>query len=479
MSSFVVYEAFVVGFKEALKIGLVWLVVYSYLSSAGKKALIKPFSLGTIVSILLSATVFLLSPGSVNREYLGNLVSMTFALVFLASGASLINSSGVDLLEPVRIFSRTVFPSYRSKAEGETLARWKILAPAIFISAVLFFGPDEAGSGLFLRDLSVMKEAVVRTYMSALIGALLAACITVAFSKLFTPERIGGFFAFPQVLLFLAIVKLLGGGTRGLTEISLIPSVQRGFMKFSHDFVHQTLVSLMVPDHPLLKTTTWNFIGILFGVNLASIASLGILLFLPLLFIYDSLFKGLPEPKAQTGAERRKIKYLLLSGRKKRALPVFFFICLIVALWFGQGGESAIRLYNPRPRPVVEDRGLIVIPVKDPTMDLMDGAIHKFSMTYHGEEIRILIVKKSTNVLSVCLDACEICPPEGYGQNQGTVICIYCNTPIPIETLGEPGGCNPIPLSATVDNVSVRIEFKEILKKWEYVKSGKGREVVR
>jgi uncharacterized membrane protein len=235
----------------------------------------------------------------------------------------------------------------------------------------------------------------------------------------------------------------------------------------------------MVPDHPLLKMTVWNFIGFFFGSNFASFASLLILLFSPFLFVYHSLLKPVPEPEAQTAVSRRKLKSQLLSDRRKKALPVIVFIGLILVSWFSQGKEQISQMYIPKPRPIVVDRGFILIPVKDPTMNLRDGALHTFSLIYGGENIRILIIKKRDNTLTVTLDACEICPPEGYGLRGDHVVCIYCKSPIPIDTLGKPGGCNPIPLVAKVDELFVRIEVKEILKKWGFMKSGMSKEVIQ
>jgi uncharacterized membrane protein len=48
-----------------------------------------------------------------------------------------------------------------------------------------------------------------------------------------------------------------------------------------------------------------------------------------------------------------------------------------------------------------------------------------------------------------------------------------------VATLGEPGGCNPIPLAASVDDKFIRIELSEIVKKWEYVNSGKSKEGIK
>ncbi len=463
MSSFVVYEALGIGLKEGFKIGAVWLVFSSYLAVRERQRLLRPFTAGIILSLIFSLFIGASPQGYIAREYISSFISMSFALLLISSAGALMNAFGVKLFEP---FERL-------------LAGERVVDAAVFFTSFLFFSPDLAGTSLFLRELSVMKGRIVPTYASVTAGFLLALGAFLFPMRYFRPYSAGKFFDIPQLLLFLAVVKLLGGGIKGIGEISLIPSVQRGLMKFSHDFVHQVLVMLMVPDHPLLTTTTWNFIGILFSVNLASLESLLILLFLPLMFIYYSLLKPVPEPEARSGAEKRKIKYLLLSERRRKALPVIFFIAVILGFWFSQGGETAVRLYNPKPRPVVEEGWAVTIPLSGPAMDVRDGALHKFVLQHQGAEIRLIVIKRPDNTLSVCLDACEICPPDGYGQRGQHVICIYCNTPIPVTTLGEPGGCNPIPLAASVDSKFVRVELSEILRKWEYVKSGKSKEGIK
>jgi uncharacterized membrane protein len=108
-------------------------------------------------------------------------------------------------------------------------------------------------------------------------------------------------------------------------------------------------------------------------------------------------------------------------------------------------------------------------------MDVMDGMVHKFSLLMDGETVVLLAVRKPDGKLAVCLDACEICPPDGYGQSEDEVVCIYCKTPIPIETLGRAGGCNPIPLDAEVSDVDIRIRVDEIARKWMEVTTGESK----
>ena len=446
------FEAKLIGFKEGLKIGLIWLVFYSYLLSIDKKSLIPSFYTGVISSLLLGL-LFLLLPGNlVSSHFVGNIISMSFALFLILSCATLYNASGVNLF-----FGKNEIKSH------------SVAKALVFFSTLIFFLPDITGSIFYLDELATLKENVLWTYVSAVAGLIIAGIIITAVTKLYKPFWLGSFFALPQLLLFFAMVKLFGSGIKGVAELSLIPSVQRGFMKFIHDFVHQTFVMLMVPDHPLLKKTTWDFIAVFFGPNFALIASLFILLTLPTIFIYHSLFKPLPEAHGETNVSKRRIKSLILSDRRKKALPIMLFVVFIIAAWFTHEGETVSKTYTPEPIPVVVNEEMLVMPLKTPSMNLMDGNMHKFSLLHQGKEIRIIVTKKSDNSLSVCLDACEICPPVGYGQRDDHVVCIYCDTPIPINTLGIPGGCNPIPLSATIDEDFIRIEMKEVLKKWGFV----------
>lgn len=459
-----IYEALIIGFKEAFKIGIVWLVLFSYLYLNNKNSLIKYFYIGITLVLAISSGYIFFAEIFV-KENLNNIIETSFAFIFIISVATLIYAHKAEI-------NNNIIKNY--------LENKRFLSIFIFITTIFFFLPDSIGTAIFLKELSIMKEDLLMTYLSALTGILPTLGIFFVIIFYFKPYWIGGLFGLPQFLLFLSMVKLLGSGIKGIAELSLIPSVQRGLMKFFHDFIHQVFVLLMVPDHPLFKTTAWNFIGLFFGPNFASISSLFVLLLFPFIFLYYSLFSPLPEPECRIPAKKRKIKYSILIERRKKAIPVIFFIFLILFSWLYKSGESASQIYVPKPKPVVEDKGLITIPITDPTMDLMDGRIHKFSILYNEEKIVFLIIKKRDGSIAVCLDACEICPPEdGYGQSAEDLICIYCNTPIPINTVGEHGGCNPIPLSFSIDENFIKIEIKEILKKWDYVKSGSGKEVIK
>lgn len=457
MSLFII-EAAVIGIKEAVKLGAVWLVFSAFLSAANKQKLIIPFYLGVLLTLLISIASLFVQPGLLTGDVLVRLIGYTFFIFFLGSAAALYQSFGVRLL----------------KLKGNMPLKFIIVLLTVF-----YFSPDLIGSCMFIRELSLMKEIYLPTYLSAAVGFGLSLALAAIGLRRFRGFA-GRFFGIGQFLLFLSLVKLLGGGIKGFAELSLIPSVERGVMKFVHDVVHQIFVFLMVPDHPLLKTTVWNFIGVFFGSTFATAVVLLLLLAPAMVFLYHSFTSPVPEPAGtMVAAEKRKIKASLRADRRRKAVPVAIFICVVLVSWFSAKGERMSRLYNPKPRPVVEDKGTLVIPFTDPTMDIMDGRLYKFSLLLEEDNIVILVVRKPDGKLAACLDACEICPPEGYGQTEGEVICIYCMTPIPIETLGKPGGCNPIPLKAAVTDNDIRIDIKEIALKWQDVKTGKAKEQIR
>jgi uncharacterized membrane protein len=335
-----------------------------------------------------------------------------------------------------------------------------------------------AGSSLYVADLFSMSGN--RALIFVLAGAGLFCAVLVlrlAVSRAGPNIPMDALFGLPQVLLFLALVKLLAGGVRGFAELSLIPSVQAGLTKLIHDVVHQTFLTIMVPDHEILTTTAWNFIGILFGQSVTLWLSLVVLVAPLLLFIKKHFSEEAPLPAELQGrAVRRLYIRSFQDKRLLKSLPVLAFLLVIVGIWFVEKGESAASLYNPAPRPVVAMSGRVVIPLSTPGEDLRDGRLHKFSLTVDGETYRLLIMKKPDGTLAVCLDACEICQPDGYAQGREHVVCLYCRTPIPFETVGKAGGCNPIPLSALVTEKDVKVEVAEIREKWSTIDSGKNEE---
>ena len=456
MNQFII-DAAVIGSKEALKLAFVWYVCRAFFDAYGRAGLMRYFYFGVAVASGLFVLSFFIPHDMAARETVARLTGYVFFLFFMAALALMYDPphkmpGGVFPLEPVVVFAATA----------------------------LYFSPDIVGASLYVRELAVLSERASGIYLPA-VGAFIVSLALMAF-VLRRPVKMARSFLGPaEVFVFLALVKFLGGGTKGFSEISLVSSVQQGLVKFVHDAVHQSLLFLMVPDHSLLMTTTWNFIGFFFSDPFTAALALLILAGPMLAFLYVSLTGDIPIPEAMhSGAERRMYRAEKRAFRRRRAVMSGAFALVVFVSWYSVGGGRAgTALELPEPRPVVPESGVVSMDLSGPGFDLMDGRLYKFSVNLEGETVVLLAIRKPDGKLAVALDACEICPPEGYGRSEGYVVCVFCMTPIPIETLGMPGGCNPIPLEAEITDSSVIVRMDEIARKWRFVTSGKSREGIR
>src|SRR5437868_6618596 len=90
--------------------------------------------------------------------------------------------------------------------------------------------------------------------------------------------------------------------------------------------------------------------------------------------------------------------------------------------------------------------------------DMQPGELRRYSSTQAGKPVRFLIYKRPNGKVVTVMDACAICGSVGFYNNgaQG-ITCKNCNAPVNPQTVGEGGGCNPIPLVATVNGWTVPV----------------------
>ncbi len=456
-------EPFLFGIKEGAVVALALWVILSFRPFRDKKAYRASLGLSLLFLAFLSGAMLFGGVPEGAPEFLRNLAGYIFGILYLGSAAALYRES-------------------EEGGEGENSLRrifYLILPLPLFVFFVLYFGTGMLGGVIYLRELARLKGLGTIAYVFAGSGFLITSALAVVVMKkvgFLSPRFLG----FPQTLLLLGLILLFGGGTGDGLEFTLIPAVQSGVMKFVHDFVHQTFLLLMVPDHPILSVTAWNFIGFIFRETAGLWLSL-LIFIVPLgVFLKRSLTAPVPVPEGiRQGPLRRKIIKDVKDRRWLRSLTIVLFMITVSVLWFQEKGEVGVSFYSPDPIPVTAEGGKIIIPISSPAWDLRDGMLHKFVTSLDGEDVRVLVMRKPDGTLAVGLDACEICPPRGYVQGENHLVCLYCRTPIALESLGSKGGCNPIPLDAVVTDREILIEVKDLRLKWEMVKTGKTKERLR
>ncbi len=157
-------------------------------------------------------------------------------------------------------------------------------------------------------------------------------------------------------------------------------------------------------------------------------------------------------------AEHRKIR--AASRRHRRWCSVVLTGYVLAAL-----SLTVVKAYDEREvvlspaEPMTISGSEILIPLEN----INDGHLHRFVYTASdGTEMRFIAIKKNEVAFGVGLDACDICGPTGYYERNDEVVCKLCDVVMNISTIGFKGGCNPVPLSYTLNGGTMVIQTQNL-----------------
>jgi hypothetical protein len=371
------------------------------------------------------------------------------------------------------------FGYIRDVVGGSLLLLWWISVAALYRSTVrevaLFSGKGLldslpvalAGSllaGTVAGAISAARLSGSAGAMSLLLLALAGAVAMLA-ARLAEPRLPAALTVSPAALAC-AVVALLLFGSSAMLRLDLFSPLTMKVMKFAHDFVHQFFESMLIPDHLFIRSYLWGYIGLLFGKEIGLWGGL-LIWFTPVVLVALAInMERLPSvAHIRQGAQRRRLLADALRSRRIRVLvPACALLVFGAAVY--QSRNPSVEYWDPKPVNVTANpSGEIFIPKKG-EIDLEDGKLHKFLFKQGGREARFFVLLNAAGKFTVDLDACAICKPDGYGQAEGTVICYYCKTLIPLETVGKPGGCNPVPIAFSAKDDGVHIDGMNMLKVW-------------
>ena len=430
--------------RSAFTLTLLWGMLSYVLLSAGEGgrlrrllAIVLAFAAGTGGALLLLATAAGDMPFAVVRMLNAALLPGVMAI---AGSAALIAAE-----RDVRYAGRRA----RLVIWVEYVAPWlfSMLAGALTIMTL-------AGNPFAWR------QGIVTAVM-AIVTAYIVASV-VSFGLTMSSRRLP--FTVPS--LFLLCASLLFCMAASSPRLDLFAPLSMKVMKFTHDFVHQFLESMLLPDHLFINRRVWELIGFLFSKEVGFWGGL-ILWFAPAALVSIAIVRT-PLPAVahiRQGAQRRSmIAAALRERRTKLVVPFLAAIVLTYAVY--RSLFPAIQYWDPAPIAVeAGSSGEIEIPLKQGELSLRDGKIHKFSYARGRDKVRFFVLDRG-DALVVALDACAICLPDGYGQGEGTVICYYCKTLIPLDTVGRVGGCNPVPVPSIANGDVVRISAMQLVNLW-------------
>jgi high-affinity iron transporter len=102
-----------------------------------------------------------------------------------------------------------------------------------------------------------------------------------------------------------------------------------------------------------------------------------------------------------------------------------------------------------------------------PLSQVNDDKLHRYGVHVDdgkggSPEVRFLLFKKPDGTVVSVADACSICGPVGFYIGEQGITCKMCASPLNAASMGQPGGCNPIPLKSTVGGGVVTIAAADL-----------------
>jgi len=305
------------------------------------------------------------------------------------------------------------------------------------------FARNDAWIGLFLFVfLMVLREGVetvlilsavslnsseLLSFIGTVLGVGVAILFGVMFVKGSVKVNLQKFFKVTTVILFFVAAQLVIAGLHELSENGVLPSSREE----------------MAIIGPIVRNDLFFFITIL------------VLAGLMVLFEMKS---RQPIELPPAGAARRKA---LWTARRERLWMASVYVCSFIFIVMVTAGfiyEKSASELSPATE-VMFVNGAVSIPVKQ----VYDGNLHRFEAKEGGVDIRFWLYQKPDGKIATLFDACEICGPVGFYKGAQGVICKNCAAPINPQSVGMPGGCNPIPLKAQVTDEAVIISEADLV----------------
>jgi high-affinity iron transporter len=407
-------EAFIVTLREGVEAALIVGITLAYLSKINRPELRKSVYAALISAFVGSLGVAaLLSRTRWNQDIFEGWVMLAAAFFVVT----------------MIIFMMKTGRKLKGEIEGKVgLLAGRNASFGLFAFVFLMVLREGVETVLILSAVALNSTELL-SFMGTFLGVVAAVVFGVMFVKGSVRINLQKFFRVTTVILFFVAAQLVISGLHELSENGVLPSSK----------------TEMAIIGPIVRNDLFFFITIL------ALAALMVLF---------EVKRRQPGPAPASAAERRKE---LWSARRERLWMAsvyassFVFIVLVTAEFIYTKSVSAL---SPAAE-VTFVNGQVSIPLTQ----VQDGDLHRFSAQESGTTVRFWLYQKPDGKIATVLDACEICGAVGFYKGPNGVVCKNCAAPINPQSVGMPGGCNPVPLKAQVTSDAVIIQESDIAAK--------------
>lgn len=415
------FEALVVTLREGVEAALVVGIIVAFLRKEGEGRYLGAVWSGLAAAIAGSfAGAWALYRMAVNEE--------AFEGVLYVASAAVVASMVVWMWRHGRAIAGEMRGSL-----ARILARraGAPVAAGVFLFTFLMVFREGVETVFFLSALSLTTSGLL-----AFLGAALGLGAAVAFGVLFVRGSLAldlpRFFKVTGVALGIFVLQLLVNGYHELSEAGWVPASERTM----------ALVGPLVKDE--------------FFFVLAVVALPLLMLLVPGRERAAAAAPNAAAARLERAAARRQRRARLVGG----TLGMAILLVLAAGLVYGR---QPLAL-SPATPVAADSTGAVRIPLAQ----LADGELARFVAEVAGRPVRFIVVRLGEGEAAVAYDACLICGAKGYAQDGASIVCLHCASAIYPPTIGQPGGCNPIPLRSRLEGGAVVIALAELARGADY-----------
>lgn len=404
-------EALIITLREGIEAALVVGIVYAFLKKEGLEGQLKAVWAGLGVAVLASlAGAWVLHSVAVNEEafegvlYVASALMVGSMVIFMWRHASDASTKMKERLATIA-------------ARGNTGA----IFAGVFLFTFLMVFREGVETALFLAAVSLTTSGLM-TLLGALAGLALAVWFGVLFIRGSVRMDLGRFFKVTGAALLIFVVQLLLNGYHELSEAGWLPASPE----------------TMATVGPLVRNEFFFIVAVL-ALPLLAIA-------FPGTRRETAAAAAADTADGEPNAAARRLA-LLEERRQKRNRAFVGALGIVIIALLGLGfvyGQTT-------PTTPVEELTAEGGEVRVPLASLGENELHRYAVDLGSHPVRFIAMRLGDGEVVAAFDACIICGAKGYTQEGGEVLCQHCASAILPQTIGRPGGCNPIPLEHSIE----------------------------
>jgi|HubBroStandDraft_3_1064219.scaffolds.fasta_scaffold00245_6 high-affinity iron transporter len=445
-------EALIVSLREGVEAALAVGIITAFLRREGYGVYLKAVWTGLAAAVAASlVAAWVLYRLAVNQEVLEGTLYLASAVV--------VGSMVAWMWRHARSLAGELKGSLRRILGRE---RGFAIAAGIFLFTFLMVFREGIETVFFLSALSLTSGSLA-TVLGVLAGIALAVLFGVLFTRGSLRIDLGRFFKITGIALLVFVVQLLVNGYHELAEAGWLPANERSMaligplVKDEFFFVAAVLVlpllMLLVPGRAAagsggagVGSGTGSAGGGTGGAGGAGAGGEGT----------AGVEAGGSPGAAAGGAAARLARAQSARLARARVLGGTLGVVILAGLGLGFVYTRPPAELSPAVELAVGADGAVRIPLAS----FRDTALHRFLVKVRpGQGARAAQAEVAVRFIALKLDAqrgpivaafdaCEICGPKGYYQDGANITCLHCGSTIYPPSIGQHGGCNPIPLAS-------------------------------